>query len=69
MIPDWMKRLQDETLEATERLNKLNSFMATDNFYNLPREDKDLLYDQQRIMSAYVQILGKRCELHGIKLK
>ena len=50
-------------------LNKLNLFMATDEFPSLPREDKDLLYSQQRVMSKYVQILGKRLERAGEQFK
>jgi hypothetical protein len=62
---DSASRLLDETRETATRLNKLNAFMATDAFPKLPREDKDLLYSQQRVMSKYVQILGKRLERAG----
>jgi len=62
MNEEQKQRLLAETRETAERLNKLNSFMATDAFPKLPREDKDLLYSQQRVMSEYVQILGKRFE-------
>jgi len=48
------------------KLNKLNLFMVTENFVALDRENKDLLYEQQRTMSKYVQILGKRLELLGV---
>lgn len=58
-------RLLAETQETAERLNKLNAFMASPAFPGLPREDKDLLYSQQRVMSEYVQILGKRLERAG----
>lgn len=58
-------RLLVETQETATRLNKLNAFMAGDVFPTLPREDKDLLYSQQRVMSEYVQILGKRLERAG----
>ena len=62
MNEEQKQRLLAETRETAERLNKLNSFMATDAFQKLPREDKDLLYSQQRVMSEYVQILGARIE-------
>lgn len=65
MSPEAKARLLAETQETADRLNKLNSFMATDAFPKLPREDKDLLYSQQRVMSKYVQILGKRLERAG----
>jgi hypothetical protein len=58
----WKARLLAETQETAARLNALNSFMASDSFPNLEREDKDLLYSQQRVMSRYVQILGTRLE-------
>jgi hypothetical protein len=58
-------RLLAETQETADRLNKLNTFMASPIFPTLPREDKDLLYEQQRVMSQYVQILGKRMERAG----
>jgi hypothetical protein len=61
----WLDRLIGETQETAERLNGLNAFMGSDKFPTLPREDKDLLYEQQRAMSTYVQILGKRIERAG----
>lgn len=65
MSPEQKARLLQETQETAERLNKLNEFMASTAFAKLAREDKDLLYDQQRVMSQYVQILGKRLERDG----
>lgn len=59
---DAAKRLLVETQETATRLNKLNAFMGGDIFPTLAREDKDLLYEQQRTMSTLVQILGKRLE-------
>lgn len=67
-LDSWQGRLKIETLELAEKVNKLHTYMATDAFYQLPREDKDLLYKQEKFMMGYLQILGKRCELHGIKL-
>lgn len=65
METEQKARLLAETQETAGRLNKLNSFMASEHFPKLPREDKDLLYSQQRVMSKYVQILGKRLERAG----
>jgi len=42
--------------------------MRTEKFPTLNRVDKDLLYDQYHAMLTYLQILGKRCELHKIAL-
>jgi hypothetical protein len=54
-----------ETQTVAARLNELNTFMASSSFSNLPRDAKDLHYAQQRVMSKYVQILGKRLEREG----
>lgn len=62
MKKEQAERLLTETRETADRLNKLNKFLGGDVFPKLPREDKDLLYSQQRAMSKYVQILGKRLE-------
>ncbi|MGE9268311.1 MAG: crAss001_48 related protein [Verrucomicrobiales bacterium] len=62
MTEEQKQRLLEETQETAGRLNKLNAFMAGDAFPKLERADKDLLYSQQRVMSEYVQILGKRLE-------
>ena len=64
----WESRLAVETKELSEKVNKLHTYMATDGFYKLPREDKDLLYAQETAMMQYLQVLGKRCELHRIDL-
>ena len=52
--------------EATT-LNELNTFMASDTFPTLSREEKDLYYEQSRAMSNLVQILGKHLEFSGKK--
>lgn len=65
MNEEQKARLLAETQETAGRLNKLNAFMADPAFQKLPRDDKDLLYSQQRVMSKYVQILGKRLERAG----
>lgn len=69
MNTTWQDRLLPETQELANRMNALNSFMASDEFPKLEREDKDLLYEQQRIMSRYLQILGKRLERANVQFK
>lgn len=68
MLPDWQIKLKKQTEETADELNRLNKFMTTQTFYKLPREEKDLLYEQQRALSTYLQILGKRCEIYGLTL-
>ena len=67
-MKDWKGRLAYETMQLAEKCNKLNDYMRTQAFYELPRIDKDLLYEQYHAMLNYLQVLGKRCELYGIKL-
>ena len=59
------QRLIAETRKAAKRMNRLNKFMASDDFPKLDRIDKDLLYEQQRTMSTLLQIYGKRIERMG----
>ena len=66
---DFLERLKDEAKELAAKVNGLNSFMATEGFVALDRENKDLLYEQQRAMSVYLQILGKRLEILGSKFE
>jgi hypothetical protein len=60
-------RLLIETQELATKTNALNDFMRTQNFVDLDREDKDLLYTQSRLMNKYLQVLGHRLELTGAK--
>ena len=64
-MKEIIERIIEEAQVVAGNLNKLNVFMAGDLFPTLPRDQKDLLYSQQRTMSKYVQILGKRIELLG----
>jgi|TARA_R110000737_G_C14425615_1_gene458671 hypothetical protein len=69
MKDTFKERLLIETQDLAEKINKLNTFMATKMFMVLNRKDKDLLYEQQRTMSVYLQILGKRLERLDIKFE
>ena len=62
-------RILIEARNLAAKLNGLNSYMATENFVNLDRENKDLLYSQSRLMNEYLQVLGKRLELSKVKFK
>lgn len=61
------ERLLIEAQDLAIKVNKLNDFMRTQGFIDLDRIDKDLLYEQSRAMSIYLQILGKRIEVLGDK--
>lgn len=66
MTEEQKNNLSIEVSELAGRYNKLQRFMRTNVFVNLPRVDKDLLYEQSHAMLTYLQVLGKRCELHGV---
>lgn len=65
---DYKDRMRAEHYELNERANKLSSFFQTAIFGNLPDEKKELMREQLRVMREYLGILGKRCELEGIRL-
>lgn len=58
-----------EAQELAIRVNSLNDFMRTQDFVDLDRANKDLLYKQFRLMHKYLQVLGQRLELSGEKFK
>ncbi len=64
---NFKDRLLLETQELADKLNKLNYFMSSELFLGLSRVEKDLLYEQSRLMNSYVQVLGKRLEFYGVK--
>ena len=64
---DCKEKVLEEARELADRLNELNKYMSEDEFPKLSRVEKDLLYEQSRGMSVYLQILGKRLENFGIE--
>ena len=67
MENNFYDRLLDESRELAKKTNALNDFMRTQNFINLDRDNKNLLYKQSRLMNEYLQVLGQRIELLGEK--
>lgn len=67
MESTFKDRLLNEAQELATKTNTLNDFMRTQKFVDLDRENKDLLYQQSRLMNEYLQVLGKRLELLGSK--
>lgn len=63
MESTFKDRLLNEAQELATKTNSLNDFMRTQQFVDLDRENKDLLYQQSRLMNEYLQVLGKRLEL------
>ena len=60
--------LYHHTKAMISNLHKVQDYMRTVEFYNLQDDEKSLLYDEQRARLDLVQVLGKRCKLHGINL-
>lgn len=67
MTKEQKQNLVEEIRGLMNKINKLNTFMATKAFYLLDRKNKKLLYAQQRAMSVYLEILGERAEINGIE--
>ena len=67
MENSFYDRLLIEAQELAIKTNALNDFMRTQNFVNLDRQNKDLLYTQSRLMNEYLQVLGQRLEILGNK--
>ena len=67
MENSFYDRLLIEAQELATKTNALNDFMRTQNFVNLDRQNKDLLYTQSRLMNEYLQVLGQRLEILGDK--
>jgi hypothetical protein len=65
MADDWKGRLTIETTELRTRLNKLNGFIGSAEYDNLPLPDRDLLDAQSRYMTKYHDVLVRRIERAG----
>lgn len=60
---DFAYRLHNERDELEERAGKLAAFLPTENFAQLPEEQRTLLQEQHIAMTQYLHILDKRIEL------
>jgi len=67
MENSFYDRLLIEAQELATNTNALNDFTRTQEFVDLDRQNKDLLYKQSRLMNEYLQVLGQRLEILGKK--
>jgi hypothetical protein len=67
MEKSFYERVLIESRELATKTNDLNDFMRTQEFVDLDRQNKDLLYKQSRLMNEYLQVLGQRLEILGEK--
>lgn len=58
--PDWAKRLEEETVELTDRYLKLEAFFQTSAYTYLPMIERKDLSIQFTAMEEYLNILRKR---------
>lgn len=63
---DWKERLRLEHVDLLTRTHKLSVFIDGPAFAVLPNEDKGLLYDQQKYMCAYLEVLNERRRRAGL---
>jgi hypothetical protein len=67
MEKSFYERVLIESRELATKTNDLNDFMRTQEFVDLDRQNKDLIYKQSRLMNEYLQVLGQRLEILGEK--
>jgi len=65
-MSDWKTRLAAERDELANKLDKLTTFLMSDNTRTLSVDDITLLCTQQRIMMDYVGVLNARCARAGL---
>lgn len=59
----FFDRLNIEQIDLCEKMNKLQTFIDSENFYKLPSDHKLLLTSQFTYMRMYEEILSKRIAL------
>lgn len=67
MERDWKDRLADESLELSERIERLDGFMYSDHSKDddVLRAQLELMMIQLHVMCAYKLILSERIRLAG----
>jgi hypothetical protein len=60
--------VKKETEDMMNKVNQLNDFMRTKDFYKLPRVEKDLYYDLFHNLVSALQLLGKIAENKNVSL-
>lgn len=58
------KRLIEEAKYLKHKVNKLQDFTRTENFFKLTRANKSMIYKQLRYMLQYLEVLGERIEFN-----
>lgn len=62
-MSDFKSRLNDEKAELDDKIEKLDSFLKSDNVKNIDSVQVSLLNVQSQVMKSYSQILLERITL------
>lgn len=57
---DFLSRLEDEQIQLEEKLRKLESFLYTDSYYKISKNQQSLLMIQASAMRTYLICLNER---------
>lgn len=60
-MEDWQQRVIDEHTELVAKMDKLLSFLSTQQYAGLSVKDRELLVRQWNAMMGYAMILAERC--------
>lgn len=64
-MEDWQQRVIDEHTELVAKMDKLLSFLSTQQCASLSIKDRELLVRQWSAMMGYAMILAERCRRFG----
>lgn len=64
---DWEQRVYAELEELDKRVEKLNNFIESSKFFEIPHEDQHLLEAQYLSMRTYRNILNRRIDRFKIE--
>lgn len=62
-MSDFLQRLEAEQNELVEKAEKLEQFLPTARFAELPERQRQLMRRQHEVMLEYILILGERLRL------
>lgn len=64
----YQERMVEEMTQLLERTNKLNDFISSEKFFDIPKEKRVLMTVQKNAMEQYAMILGYRLLEEGINI-
>jgi len=59
---DYQQRVADECQELIEKISKLNAFIETEKFKELPLDEQVRMRMQEWYMNAYAKVLESRID-------